>query len=362
MSTVTAAPTREDHRVFLRPRQPMFWVYCGLMVVAGFPTVLVFGPYIATTPTVFAVTVLVNGALAFGFIRLINRIDLFEREPAAMLSAAFAWGGVGAVGFAMHTNDAMGVIVAKLGASDWDAALTAPIDEELIKGVGVVMIVVICRRYIDRPMDGLIVGMMCGLGFEVVENVLYGVQTAVADVNDDLGAGITVTLVRLLFGLGSHVMYTGIVGLGIGYAATRTDRPVALRALAVLGTLALAWLFHFLWDAPVASSFVLIAAKYLLLVVAFYLLYRYAARREWDWFTTAMASQPPAVITETELASMRTLRGRHQARRAAGKAAKRRTRHLQDAQLAYAIALDRDGETDPETLARRDELLALRDG
>lgn len=355
-----------DGRVFYQPARPMFWLYVGLMVFAGFQTATIFGPFIELTPMALMISLVFNGVLAFLFIRLINWMDLFEREPVSLLVAAFAWGAVIATSLAVHSNDLLVAVANKLGLDEWGAALAAPLDEETFKLLGVVVVIVIGRAYIDRPMDGLILGMMSGLGFEVSENLMYGVQAAIADVNSDIDAAIQTNLTRLLVGVGGHVLYTGITGLGVGYAVTRTDRSAFARGLAVVGTFALAWAFHFLWDGPIVEAYVGIAVKYLMLLVAFFLLYRYAARREWDWFVSTMSNQPPDVITPAEMTSMRTLRARRRARklakRSGGRPAKQRVRNLQDSQLGYAIAINRsrDPDRDPEVLDRWDEINRIR--
>lgn len=357
---------RTDSRVFYQPQRPMFWLYVALMVFAGFQTATMFRPFVEFTPLALVLSLVLNGVLAFLFIRLINWLDLFEREPVSLPVAAFAWGGIVAPALAVHSNDLLMAVAGKWGLNAWGASLAAPIDEEIFKLLGVVVVIVIGRAYIDRPMDGLILGMMSGLGFEVVENVLYGVQTAIADVNGDVAAVWDVSLTRFLIGVGGHVLYTGITGLGVGYAATRTDRSTAVRGLVVAGTFALAWAFHFLWDGPVLSGLIGIAVKYLLLLAAFFVLYRYAARREWDWFVTTMSHQPVEVITPEELVSMRTLHGRRRARRQAqrdgGRTNRRRVKDLQESQLGYAIAINRsrDPDTDPEVLDRWDEINRIR--
>lgn len=355
-----------DGRVFYQPQRPMYWLYVALMVFAGFQTATTFAPYAALTPMAMAISLVFNGLLALFVVWLINRLDLFERAPVALLTAAFAWGAVIAPPLAMHSNDLFMSVAAKLGLQEWDAALAAPVDEELYKVLGVVVVIVIGRAYIERPMDGLVLGMMSGLGFETVENVLYGVQSAIADVNGDIGPAIETNLLRLLVGVGGHVLYTGIAGLGIGYAVTRSDRSMVRRGLAVVATAAVAWLMHFLWDSPIGGGPIGIAVKYVMLLVAFFLLYRYAARREWDWFVSTMSHQPPEVITPAEMSSMRTLRARRRARKLAqrehGRTGKQHVRNLQDSQLGYAIAINRsrDPDHDPNVLARWDEINRIR--
>ena len=52
-------------------------------------------------------------------------------------------------------------------------SLTAPVVEELLKGAGLVLLYLIVRDEVDDMMDGFVYGALCGLGFAVVEDVVY---------------------------------------------------------------------------------------------------------------------------------------------------------------------------------------------
>lgn len=365
--TAPVALASPPQHVFYQPRRPMFWVYVGLMSIGGFNLAMLLFKYLELAPIALAISVVINAVLAWLFLKLINWIDLFEREPLSLLVAGMAWGGIVATGFAIHANDQLITAVMKLNLDDWGAAIAAPIDEELLKLVGVIVVMVIGRAYIHRAMDGLILGMMCGVGFEVVENILYGVQSAIADVNSDVAAAVTTSLARLTFGVGGHLIFTGIAGFGVGYVMTRRDKSIVNRFGVALGLFVVAWGLHFLWDAPFEGLITGPLLKYPILLIAFFLLYRYAIRREWDWFSRTMAGQPDEVITKNEITAMRTLRGRRKARskarRDGGMLKKRQLRYLQDAQLGLAIALDRsdDPDKDPAVAARREDIMVARE-
>ena len=88
-------------------------------------------------------------------------------------------------------------------------AVSAPLGEELCKGVAVVL----CARYIDSPRRGFQVGFTVGLGFAIVENFIY--------ILSSFGGGwIGFTLTSLIRGIGSipgHALWTGLTGLTIGW-------------------------------------------------------------------------------------------------------------------------------------------------
>ena len=93
---------------------------------------------------------LVSGIIAFGLLAVaylwfIHYEDRYTTVPPKLAAAGFVWGAVAATGaFALLGNDAVMSLYAKaFGASfafDWGAALTAPIDEELAKGAGVLLL------------------------------------------------------------------------------------------------------------------------------------------------------------------------------------------------------------------------------
>ena len=147
---------------------------------------------------------------------------------------ALLWGAVAATTLAGFANDGWGLVVARVGgpefAARWTAALTAPFVEEILKGLGVVLIYLIAPDEFDDMMDGFVYGAVCGLGFAVVEDVFYFMGVFGGHPNGVL-QGFFVRVVAS--GLYSHVLYSGLVGMGIGYFVSRRQRRAARRRLTV---------------------------------------------------------------------------------------------------------------------------------
>ena len=167
------------------------------------------------------------------------------------------WGAVAATTLSGFANDGWGLVVARVGgpefAARWTAALTAPFVEETLKGLGVVMIYLIAPDEFDDMMDGFVYGAVCGLGFAVVEDVFY-FMGVFGGHPDGVLQGFFVRVVAS--GLYSHVLYTGLVGMGIGYFVSRRQRqPLARRLLVLAGLSAAAVLGHFLWNSPLLDLF-----------------------------------------------------------------------------------------------------------
>ncbi|MFM9131638.1 MAG: PrsW family intramembrane metalloprotease [Actinomycetota bacterium] len=158
-------------------------------------------------------------------------LDRLEPEPRAMRWNAFLWGGGVSVLVAGLVNE---VTAATAGVS---AALvvSAPLAEETMKALGILGAAK--RRQVDTALDGAVYAGYVGLGFAMVENVIYFSQ-AIAD--DELG------LVFVLRGLVSpfaHPFFTVWTGLAVGKAvrAGRSRRTAALRGLVLAVALHAAW-------------------------------------------------------------------------------------------------------------------------
>ncbi|MCK2239132.1 MULTISPECIES: PrsW family intramembrane metalloprotease [unclassified Crossiella] len=351
-------------RAFWQPRRAMLWVYLVIVVICLPLLALTFAPFAAASPV--ALGIALAGQLVLGVLlyTLIRWIDLFEKEPRTLLAAAFLW-GVAMTALAGSPNGAIGQLVAKLGghefAVEWYAAIAGPTTEETLKALGVIAIVVIGREQVQRTLDGLVYGAMVGLGFQLAENVTYVLSNAIENPNSDVQGGIGVLLARFLTGLATHTVYSGVVGLGIGYALTRVDRSWARRVLVAFALFLGGWGLHFLWNSPLLgeSGLVTIIVKQGLIVLFFILAIRYGARHEYRWFVSTLRAEPAEMISPAELGALRTRRSRRRARRHAaaqlGPPGPMLLRRLQDAQLALAVAKDwaADPATDPEVAATR---------
>jgi RsiW-degrading membrane proteinase PrsW (M82 family) len=177
------------------------------------------------------------------YIGLIYWVDRYEKEPWWLLSAAFVWGALPAALLALIFNFLFSLPFYALfseGAAEFTSAgFLAPVIEESVKALALLIILIFRRHELDSPLDGIIYGAMVGMGFAMVENVLY----YLAAFSEDGGAGWNmVVLIRgVVFGL-NHALYTALTGLGI--AVARTDRRPLVRFGAPLLGLGAAILLH----------------------------------------------------------------------------------------------------------------------
>jgi protease PrsW len=223
-------------------------------------SVLSVGVYAVDTPSAFLIALIPLTYTIPAFVFL----DRLEPEPRAMRWNAFLWGAGISVLVAGFVNE---VTTATIGSS---AALviSAPVGEEIMKSLGILGAAK--RHQVDTPLDGAIYAGYVGLGFAMVENVIYFSQ---AIYDDELGL---VFVMRGLFSPFAHPFFTLWVGLAIG-AAVRKGRS---RRIAVVRGLLPAMALHASWNASGLS--VVFAVLLLGHIVLFFVVARRLRRMRRD--------------------------------------------------------------------------------
>jgi RsiW-degrading membrane proteinase PrsW (M82 family) len=240
-------------------RQPAFWIFVMLLIgCSAFFSVEQLG-YVSSAPGAWLLSIVLLAVTAVPAGVIIYRLDQFEPEPASLIGVALLWGGVVAVTFGGITNSAalsfLQHVVSGRTVDAWGAAIVAPIDEELYKGAGLVMLYLMARHELDGVMDGLVYGAMIGLGFQVIEDIQYFMLAAAQSGSGQGGAVISSFFLRVVVsGLYSHMLFTGLMGFGFAYYVTEESRSFG-RRLGVFGLFGvLAWAAHFVWDSPWLDS------------------------------------------------------------------------------------------------------------
>ncbi|GAA0536360.1 hypothetical protein GCM10011581_23880 [Saccharopolyspora subtropica] len=204
----------------------------GLYFVQGGPVNVVIGTLLAL-PT------------AIVLVALILLVDRLEPEPRLNLWLAFGWGGGVAIVGALIVNTTGEVLMTPVLGPEPATAVTvsvvAPVVEESFKGALLLYLLWVRRHEIDGPTDGLVYAALCGLGFALVENILYYMQGLDAATGE---IWMTVLIRGVVAPLG-HPMYTALTGLGVAYAATHRG---AGRFFAVVGGWCGAVFLHALWN------------------------------------------------------------------------------------------------------------------
>ncbi|AYF96842.1 PrsW family intramembrane metalloprotease [Protaetiibacter intestinalis] len=233
------------------PRNALFgWAIAGYVVV-GLASLAVIGYLLYALGPVL---LLVSGFLALVPLAIVLLgvlwIDRWEPEPRALLVFGFLWGAGMSVAVALLVG--LGIEVAAYAAGVDPAVsdvlggvLQAPVVEESAKGIGVLLIFLIARRYFDGPVDGIVYAAVVAGGFAFTENILYFASSVAYSGLLSTDAGLTF-FVRGIMSPFAHAMFTSMTGLFIGLWGRRS---VAGGVGGFFVGLLLAMTLHAIWNA-----------------------------------------------------------------------------------------------------------------
>lgn len=324
----------------------------------------------------FAATAAICAVAAIPFVAFLRHIDRFRSVPGKLAVTAFVWGGFAATAaIAVSANDAVYDLYVKTRGADfadkWGHALAAPFTEEIAKAAGLLLLVALAPRLIRTAFGGLIIGSFLGLGFMVVENMIYGFRGGTSGFDlDNLQGAINSTFMRLGVGFFSHWVYSGIFCAGLVWFLGRPEEP-ARRGRGLL-LMAIALLGHGVSDAASglhATSFALIVLPYIgvpiLLAVTYRWIYMHSVLTERAWAASILTPEiPTGVVTRAEVdAFVGTRRSRKAYLRSAiGPRGRRGAEHVMDAIHDLLLELCRSrGETTPGVTRARNEVQRVRD-
>ena len=383
--TVDAASRRARWKrpALFRPDQPAFWVFVSVMVGTGIYTLFQQDVFRRISPAGWTLSWGLLLLYALPAFLLIYVLDLYEREPLSLVIGSLLWGAIAATTLAGIANEGWGSVIARAGspafASRWTAALTAPWVEEILKGAGVVLIVLISPRDIEDDLDGFVYGAMCGLGFAIVEDVLFFMGVFGGRPSGVVSGFVIRVLASGLYG---HVLFTALIGMAVAHVTTRREGESNAHRWWIAAALAAASIGgHFLWNSrlldlvprgpwtgadwivgPVAA-----AVKALPLFVFIGLAVFLARRREHRWLGAALAPEVggPGIAAEELHVLQDPVRrrvARAEMRRRAGRKASDLLRRLHREQVNLAMIRARGvPDDDPDLRRQRSYCKSLRD-
>ncbi len=152
-------------------------------------------------------------------------IDRWEPEPRLLLLIAFLWGATASIAIALIVDVGASMLYAAGGADVnttqyWQIGFQAPIVEEIAKGLGVLLIYLLARRYFDGPVDGLVFAALVAGGFAFTENIQYFAIQIAESGTLDVQVG-QIFFIRGILSPFAHVMFTAFTGFFIGLAARK---------------------------------------------------------------------------------------------------------------------------------------------
>jgi RsiW-degrading membrane proteinase PrsW (M82 family) len=173
---------------------------------------------------------------------LVDRLDAKRPEPASLRRKVALFGALSvipAIFMELALSNQIGVRLDPeftYQGSAFKAFAVAGGIEEACK-IMVVYWIVWRRPEFDERMDGIVYGARAGLGFALVENVMYLLVLA-----PTVEAQVQMWVLRALLAVPGHALWTGM----IGYCAAR--RRFDKHGLGLLGGLLLAVAFHGAYD------------------------------------------------------------------------------------------------------------------
>ncbi len=172
----------------------------------------------------FLVSLFFGFAPMFLFAYILYWTDRYEREPKVLLGAVFFWGVAIAAGGAFIINTVLGMGIYIFTGSETatditTASIIAPIVEESLKGLAVLIVFLVFRKEFDSILDGIVYAGVVALGFAATENTHYIYNLGYLE---DGWEGLWfLVFVRVILVGWQHPFYTAFTGIGLAIMRMR---------------------------------------------------------------------------------------------------------------------------------------------
>jgi RsiW-degrading membrane proteinase PrsW (M82 family) len=179
------------------------------------------------------------------FAYILYWLDRYEKEPKVLLGAVFLWGVIVAAGGAFIINSLVGLGVYLFTGSQTATELTtgsliAPLVEETLKGMAVLIVFLFFHQEFDSVLDGILYAGVAALGFAATENSYYIYSYGFAD--GGWSGFWYLVFVRVVLVGWQHPFYTAFSGIGL--AMSRLNRSWLVKLAAPLAGFSLAVFAH----------------------------------------------------------------------------------------------------------------------
>lgn len=171
-------------------------------------------------------------------------LDRFEREPKKLLVVVFFWGAfvatIGAAIIELILGESLLAITQNQSLTDVaSSAIFAPIVEESLKGIAILIVAFVFRSEFDSILDGIVYAAIVALGFAALEDVFY-LFSAYIEEGWDYFFGLF--FLRVILTGWNHAAFTAFIGIGV--AVARLNQNVAVKILAPIAGWTFAVLLH----------------------------------------------------------------------------------------------------------------------
>lgn len=244
MDMPTTSEIRIQQRLRRARREPLVWILVlGVVLVIG----LIAVGWLLVTWQAAAVLMVIPALVPLSIVWLaVHWLDRWEPEPPLLLALCFLWGGGASIlGTLLVGNFLLEVAASSIAKNiDLEAfslPVQGPLIEELMKSLGVVIVLLIAWREVHGLLDGFVYAAMVGSGFAFTENIVYFASSGSTGLDF-----VWLLVVRGILSPFAHVVFTGALGLALGWAVKRRE-PLHFVIAGVLGTLVAVGL-HSMWN------------------------------------------------------------------------------------------------------------------
>jgi RsiW-degrading membrane proteinase PrsW (M82 family) len=194
------------------------------------------------------------------FAYIVYWFDRYEKEPKLLLGGVFTWGAIVAAGGAFIINSVLSLGVYIFTGSDFVTevgvgSFIAPLVEETLKGLAVLIVYLIFRNEFDSILDGIVYAAITALGFAATENIYYIYSYGFQE--HGWGGLVFLAFVRIILVGWQHPFYTAFTGIGL--AISRLNRNTFIKFAAPVAGWMLA-IFTHAFHNTVATLFTGLAA------------------------------------------------------------------------------------------------------
>ncbi len=179
------------------------------------------------------VAVLLSFLPALVYAWVVYWMDRYEKEPLHLLGGVFLWGAIVATIGALIASLFLQVGIIALTGSEVLAELAggsviAPVVEESLKGLAVLLVFLVFRKEFDTVLDGIVYASITALGFAATENVLYLYFMGYQD--GGVEGMMLLFFLRVVLGGWNHAVYTSFIGIGLALARLHPGALVKVAA------------------------------------------------------------------------------------------------------------------------------------
>lgn len=144
-------------------------------------------------------------------------LDRYEREPLKLLAGMFFWGALIAASGAFVINSISSIGIYLITQNEFvtqlaTSTLIAPLVEETLKGLAILIVYILFKPEFDSPLDGIVYAGIAALGFAASENTWYIHQFGY--LSNGFQGLMDMSLIRVVLVGWQHPFYTAFTGLG----------------------------------------------------------------------------------------------------------------------------------------------------